>query len=52
MSKLNINHIARSILKHVSAISALVGLYLYIQLSLIEKRDNYEHQTDKLISNK
>lgn len=41
-----------SILKHVSAISALVGLYLYIQLSLIEKRDNYEHQTDKLIFNK
>ena len=52
MSKLNINHIARSILKHVSAISALVGLYLYIQLSLIEKRDNYEHQTDKFIFSK
>ena len=52
MSKLNINHIARSTLKHVSAISALVGLYLYIQLSLIEKRDNHEYQTDKFIFNK
>lgn len=48
MSKLNINHIARSILKHVSAISALVGLYLYIQLSLIEKRDI--ERMDKLIT--
>lgn len=30
MSKLNINLIDRSILKHVSAINVLVGLYLYI----------------------
>lgn len=30
MSKLNINFIDRSILKHVSAINVLVGLYLYI----------------------
>lgn len=30
MSKLNINLIDRSILKHVSAINLLVGLYLYI----------------------
>ena len=52
MSKLNINHIARSILKHASAISALVGLYLYIQVTLIEKRDKYEHQTDKFIFDK
>ena len=43
MNKLNIKHIARSTFKHVSAISALVGLYLYIQLSLIEKSDNHEH---------
>lgn len=28
--KLNINLIDRSILKHVSAINVLVGLYLYI----------------------
>ena len=48
MSKLNINHIARSILKHVSAISALVGLYLYVELSLIEKRD--VKRIDKLIT--
>ena len=48
MSKLNINHIARSILKHVSAISALVGLYLYVVLSLIEKRD--VERIDKLIT--
>ena len=48
MSKLNINHIARSILKHVSAISALVGLYLYVELSLIEKRD--VERIDKLIT--
>ena len=27
------------ILKHASAIFGLVGLYLYIELSLIEKRD-------------
>ena len=27
------------ILKHVSAIFGLVGLYLYVELSLIEKRD-------------
>lgn len=27
------------ILKHASAISVLVGLYLYVELSLIEKRD-------------
>lgn len=43
MNKLDIKHIVRSTLKHVSAISALVGLYLYIQLSLIEKRDNHEY---------
>ena len=43
MNKLNIKYIARSTLKHVSAISALAGLYLYIQLSLIEKSDNHEH---------
>ena len=48
MSKLNINHIARSILKHVSAISALVGLYLYVELSLIEKID--VERIDKLIT--
>lgn len=30
MSKLNINLIDHSILKHVSAINILVGLYLYI----------------------
>lgn len=30
MNKLNINLIDRSILKHVSAINVLVGLYLYI----------------------
>ena len=48
MSKLNINHIARSILKHVSAISALVGLYLYVELSLIEKKDM--ERIDKLIT--
>ena len=43
MNKLDIKHIARSTLKHVSAISAIVGLYLYIQLSLIEKSDNHEY---------
>lgn len=48
MKKLNIKHIARSTLKHVSAISALVGLYLYVELSLIEKRDM--ERIDKLIT--
>lgn len=36
------------ILKHASAIFALTGLYLYIELSLIEKRDM--KRIDKLIT--
>ena len=48
MKKLNIKHIAHTTLKHVSAISALVGLYLYVELSLIEKRD--VERIDKLIT--
>ena len=36
------------ILKHVSAIFGLVSLYLYVELSLIEKRDM--ERIDKLIT--
>lgn len=36
------------ILKHASAIFALAGLYLYVELSLIEKRDM--KRIDKLIT--
>lgn len=40
------------IIKHASAIFALVGLYLYIELLSIEKGDNREYQTNKFIFNK
>ena len=36
------------ILKHASVIFGLVGLYLYVELSLIEKRD--VERIDKLIT--